>query len=136
MAEIHPRIQQDTPCIYSQLDNGIHTFTFTKASRVSIDAFVARMDAVFAVEAPGTLVQCLIDWRQSGIPPLRHLAGRGKEFLQHYPQGPYGRIAFITNQGTMVNITQTLLDVINAKAQKRFFAGDQYDEAVDWLLKE
>ena len=135
MTESHPPIQQNPPCIYTQLDNGINSFIFTKPSRATIDAFVEQMHSVFATKVSGEVVPCLIDWRQSGIPPLPHLSRRGREFLRHHPTGAYGRIAFLTNQGTLVNIAQALLNTVNTKAQKRFFRDDQYNEAVDWLLE-
>lgn len=123
-------------CAYRRLDNGIHEFVFAESSRASFDVFIDQLDDITQATPPHEKLYTLLDWRQSGMPPLRYAFQRSQTFVKRYPHHSGGRTAFLYRSGTLISLVQSFVDVLHSKAQARFFVGDQREAAIAWLLED
>jgi hypothetical protein len=120
-------------CQHTYLENGVHEFVLKEASRAAVDEFLDLLDAVFRVTLPEETIPYLMDFRESGIPPLGYTTSRTKAFLKQYPHGPRGRSAYLHGPGSVDSTVRSLVNLVNPGMSERF-AADQRDEAVNWLL--
>lgn len=121
-------------CVYTQHENGIHEFVLNVSSRQSFGALMARLEEIFGAHAKTDTVPVIIDWSRSGMPPLSYAFQRAREFLTRFPDGPQGRTAYISNANTLVSIAQTFLKVMKVESAGRFFQPGEREAALEWLL--
>lgn len=124
---------------YLLLPNGIHQFTFYRASKEGIDEFFHILEAIFSSTSHEETARYILDITGSEGTNVSLVSGtqRFRMLETRYAHRARGRTAVLHQPG----ITYTLLDsFIRALAPRRdvtrFFPVDRREEAVGWLLQE
>jgi len=123
-------------CVHNVLDNGVHEFVFSDASRAAFDEFLANLEQVAEARQPDERVCLLLDWRQSGIPPLQYAFQRVREYLQKHPSEGDGRTAIVYDYGALVSLMQSFVRLLDSDSRTRLFPADQHAAAIAWLLEK
>lgn len=123
-----------THCTIEQHTNGIHEFCFLKPGRQSIDVALDALDDLLTNTPLDGQLFILWDLR-GGIPPISYTFQRIKAMLRNHPERAIVRIAFVHSGGSLARMAQTFLDLLTTQSKRRMFNGDQYEEAVAWLLE-
>jgi hypothetical protein len=126
---------QQELCHYIRLDNGVHSFLFEDSSRACFDQFMERLTAVTEASSPDKPLLVLLDWRKSGLPPLRYAFQKSQVYMKRFPHYSGGKTAYLYRMGTLITLAQSFVNLLHAKASGRFFAEDQQDAAIKWLLE-
>lgn len=121
-------------CIYS-LREGIHWFDFRKASRHAVIEHLTQLEHLYKTHTPEDVVPIIIDLRESGLPPMNHLARGLRDLNKRFPIQPHTIYAFIYKPGLIVSMASTFFNLLNAHTGQvgRFFPADKADDAIVWL---
>lgn len=119
-------------------DKDIHVFTFLSASTLSIDEFLNQLDAVYSTMTEKDKVRLLIDYRESGIPPMRHMTRRGVEWANQLPIHPAARMAIVTKRDFLVTLFGQLVRTFrfNHLSTRFFEQENNYELALAWLSED
>jgi len=123
-------------CRYTRLDSGVHCFVFENSSRVSFDQFMDKLSTVTESSSPDKPLLVLLDWRLSGLPPLRYAFQKSQAYMKRFPNYSGGKTAYLYRMGTLITLAQSFVNLLHAKASGRFFAEDQQEAAIRWLLEK
>jgi hypothetical protein len=123
-----------THCNYKRLENGIHAFELTDATRAAVDDFFnLRRKLQDEVTEEQMLILAHLNMRQ--LPSLTHIMTHVKSLAQDYPRIQPTCTAILYRQGMLVFVLNSFLKVfLRSKDRVMFFAEDQADKAQDWLL--
>lgn len=134
-----PETVSSSYCTYNRLENGIHEFILGDSSRVSFDALLDHISQVYGKTSPEEIILNLVDFRKSGLPPLRYGFQRTQESIARFKKEgreiPRARSAYLHNPGAMIMMVQSFLNLLNSNAVGRFFAADEREKAIEWLLE-
>ena len=81
---------------HEQRDNGIHEVVFLDKSREAAAQLMEILEAYCGSMAQDDYLRVLVDFRQSGIPPLNYSTERGRALIRDYPERPNMRIAYLS----------------------------------------
>lgn len=126
-------------CRYTLLDNGIHEYVLADSSRAAFDEFLEHSERVSQETNPQEIVLNLIDFRQSGLPPMKYGFQRSQEAVARAKKEgrsiPPTRNACLYNPGMLITLVQTFVNLLNVNAVGQFFSADERDKAIAWLLE-
>lgn len=116
----------------------IHIMTFHKATRDAYDDFLALMTDIYQHVTPHDQVRLLIDYRQSGIPPIHYLLPRSLAWARSLKIHPEARLAAVTRQDALSRLLRGMTSTIRfGHLSTGIFEGEAgYDEALQWLQRE
>lgn len=125
-------------CEYRLLPQGIHEIIYHAVGREAVNDYFTHFEHAIEVTPHGDVLRVLTDGRQiKQTQPIAYLLTRTRAALSRYPHRPIFRVAIVSHDSSMVAIMDNLFRMIARGRDKlRFFGGEQYQEAVDWLMKE
>lgn len=115
----------------------IHIITLTEPTRVAVDECIQIMDSCYEGVTENDTIRFLIDYRQSGIPPMRYVFTAGQEWADSLEIHPNTKLAYVTNQNFSISMLGLLIRTLNfGHLQTRFFEEDKgYQDALEWIEK-
>lgn len=117
---------------YMQKADGIHEIVFSVASRASITELMTHLDDILSRNLDKNYI--LLDLRESGMLPLRHLGYSLRTLLERHPEHGQIFVAMVLDDGVLLNVTSALLRTIFRRDHVQYF--DRYDHANMWLRLE
>jgi hypothetical protein len=125
-------------CEYERLPQGIHKLTYRTVGREAVDAFFAHFEKIAAATPHGEVMPVLTDGRHlKQTQPISYLLNRTRIALKKLPHRPIFRIGIVSHDSSMVTIMDNMFRMMMRGRDKlRFFGGNQYDTAIEWLLDE
>lgn len=128
-------MSNDEPhCSYIMRPDGIHQFTFNKASTQALDEFLSQLSTIYREAPRQTTTRVLVDLRPSGLPPMRQAASRGALFRSNVQEMPPARVAYVYRDSTLMSLAKTFLEIVRLKNVTRQFFHDDEAAAVMWLM--
>lgn len=123
-------------CLYIHHENGIHEYVFLRATRKSIDEWIAHADIAMQNQPMDRPAHTLVDISQSGMPPINYTMSRARTWQGANKERPSGRIAVLYHPGLFLSMVEGLIGMLSRRGQEqyRFFPEGKREEAVAWLL--
>jgi len=124
--------------IYNHLDSDIHEFVFIGPGKADIDQFFAILERILAETPPDRTLRYLVDVAHSSRDvSLVAMAQRFRRLEAQIPNRARGRTAVLHRAGALLNFVDDFIRALAPQQDKtRFFAADQCDEALAWLLSD
>lgn len=115
----------------------IHSITFHKPTREAYDEFMVVIDRIYQHVTLEDQIRVLIDYRQSGIPPLNYAIPKSLAWVRTLTIHPEARLAVITKPDILSRILRSMTSTIRfGHLSTGIFEGDRgFDQAVAWLQK-
>lgn len=124
-------------CDYLQHDNGIHIYTFNRASREALDQHFEMLETLVASTPGGAILRVLLDFRPAGFPPITYAFQRVRAMNSRFPQRAALCIAFVHRPNVLTSVVQSMVQLLRSDdPPARFFPPDKYDEAIAWLSQD
>lgn len=121
-------------CIYHLRQDGIHEFTFTKASRQAIDEWVEHANGIYANVTEQDHLKFLIDLRESGVMPLPYLSQRGRAWVNSLKIHPQVNMAILHKGDVLLSLSNALIRNLRlGHLHVHWFHSDKYQAAITWL---
>jgi len=119
-----------------RLENDIHEFTWTSPSRESVDVWMEYNDALYEVTDAENTLHFLHIIQTGNFPPLTYVVRKARQLQMKYPVQPDTRSALLFQSRFFGGFINTLSSMLNREGQDetRFFAIDERQEAIMWLL--
>jgi hypothetical protein len=123
-------------CLQNTLEGNIHEVVLLKASRDTIDLWIAAMELI-QNQRSAEIERFLIDLRAEAQ-PAAYMIRRLEELLDRYPLLLSDRIAFLHGQDFPMALVQAQLKTLGWLPRKNthFFAAKDRNPAIEWLLKK
>jgi len=123
---------------YAVFDDKIHEIQFLNRSPAAVRDLFRHYDRLYDTTSHKQTLRYLIDWHQSGWPPLSYVFVCGREWLDKHPDFHATRTAYIYNNEFMVPLATSLARMLSNyvkddRLQWRFFHVSQRSKALEWL---
>ncbi|MGJ3240765.1 MAG: hypothetical protein ACFE0Q_18795 [Anaerolineae bacterium] len=120
---------------YQHMPQDVHLITFQHATREAVDEYIQLMDRIYDGLTETDMVRLIIDYRQSGIPPMRHLAQQGVKWANSLSIHPTARMAILHQPDLGISLLGLLVRSYNfGHLSTRFFKDEAgYQASLDWL---
>lgn len=130
-------LKMQFPYIYTRLDNDIHEIILTEASKKAVDIWMVLLDQIYAEYTAQDTVLILLDWR-AGMQPVGYTFEKLREFMNQYADLPATRTAFLYGKDFLKSLIATLIESnkFHERDTVNFFADDQRNAAIQWLLEK
>lgn len=125
-------------------ERDIHEFIFYVNDRQTVDAYIGHIEALWRRHAAGYLpsdyvIKFILDISISGMLSLRYAYQQYGLLLKKYPNQPCARLAYITGSPQDIAVAKSFASLYaqgrgHRANQRRFFAPDERDAAIRWLL--
>jgi|GEM_PF-6239178 len=117
-------------------EDGIHIFKWYSANRRAVDTWIQWMNHIMIRD--GHMGHILMDFSESELPPVRYMSLQIRRWLtRHVPPEKASKVAVVYPQGNMpfliVSRSYSATLGRGRPTNIAFFAGDQVDDAYDWL---
>ena len=114
-----------------------HIFTFYKPTRQAYDDFLKLMTEIYQHVTLEDQVRVLVDYRQSGIPPIHYLIPKSLAWARTLAIHPEARLAVITRQDNLSRLLRGMTSTVRfGHLSTGIFEGDAgYEKALVWLQK-
>lgn len=123
-------------CTYEYRKDGIHKLKLLESSKAAVDQWIGYIDRICTTEDNAPLL--LIDFTQSGLPPVNYFISRITDWQKARPFACVGRCAVLyRGTGMTLSLLENiahLLDFFQAP-QTQFFQKKYEEEAQQWLHK-
>lgn len=121
---------------HQQTDDGIHEVVFLDKSKDAAAQLMDILESFCGDMARDADLRVLVDFRQSGIPPLNYAAERGRALIRDFPDRPNMRIAYLAASrfASVARVGEAVFALF-ARDKHRVFAEDQRAAAIAWLLE-
>lgn len=128
-------MHQSTKITYRELLIGIviHEFIFHENTRFAFDEFVEKIIELRGDIPENTPWYSIVDFSESGFPPLKDAIQRSKDMNQAMPTSSIQRTAIIHESGTLFKIAQSLIHGLTGDI--RFFEPVEREVALLWLQR-
>lgn len=125
---------QDLTYTYDEA-NDIHITTLLKPTRRSMDDFVVVMNDIYRDLTDDDKVRVLVDYRQSGIPPIAYVVSKGREWASSLHVHPQARVAFVHRNDPLLRFLDVMVRSFKfGHLKTRFFTQENsFDDAIVWL---
>jgi hypothetical protein len=126
-------------CEYYMRDQGVHEFIYNEVGRTAVDEFFAHFERVAATLPPDSVFRILTNGsRVAETQPVRYMFLRVQTILRTMPHRPVFRVALLASQdNSMTKILDAVFRaLLRGQDRLRFFPISQYEQAVEWLLKD
>lgn len=129
---------KDTSTVsYDLLAGTVHAFTLHRATRDTTADFMTLYRPVFEGHDRAVPFKVLIDTRASGIPSIRSMFSAVRDlYKEHAGNMPEIHIAYLYEDAMMINIARSFLEMLRIRSNRRFFEGDQFDTALNWVQNQ
>jgi hypothetical protein len=122
-------------CSYARLENGIHRFEITENTRQGVDEFFG-LRRKLQDELVEKETMLLVYLSMAHLPSISYIMNHVVKLAQDYPRIQPTYTAIIYRRGMLVFVLNNFLKVfLRSKDRVRFFAEDEADKAVEWLMK-
>jgi hypothetical protein len=121
---------------YSEQAN-THIMTFHKPTRQAYDEFLNIMTEIYKHVTAEDQIKVLVDYRQSGIPPIHYLIPKSLAWVRTLRIHPEARLAVVTRQDALSRILRSMSSTVRfGHLSTAIFEGDTgYNQALVWLQK-
>ena len=118
-------------------DDAIHTIELTDASRQTIDQFLQFMNELYRDLTDEDTVRLLVDYRQSGVPPLSYVINKSTQWANNLSVHPQARVAFVNKSDFLMSILGMMMKSLRfGHLKTRVFDKETaYQDAIEWLKK-
>jgi hypothetical protein len=125
-------------CQYNQLEQDIHEFVFTEASRKAIDEWFAHLDTIQQSARPLTVMRFLVRSTAPEPMPIAYALKCAQKWAQENPTMHTSRVAFVHRSEFFYPYIKSFVRSwqMNYGNLIRFFPADRYEDAVRWLLAD
>jgi len=130
-------VSSDCACTYDRLDNGVHEFRLTEASRHGWEGFLENMSKIINARAEDdgallVLLDCTV-----GTPPLRYITSRSPSWTAENPNRPPTHMAILYDDSLLFTFADMVMKGLRRRqdSSARFFRSDQREQAITWLLE-
>lgn len=122
---------------YTTLANDIHVITFKDASRKAVDAYIEAMATIYDNVTEDDTVRILIDYRETGLPPMRYSIQKSIRWTNSLDIHPTARLALVHGHEPMISLFTTWISSYKfGHLSMQLFEGDTgYTNALDWLAE-
>lgn len=108
---------------------------FHNASRQSVDEWFAFAEGVQKEFGDNYWLRFLVDYSESGWPPMRHFQRGRREFVKKYPDYIGAYLAIIVPDTLFNSLMTDLFRFSRDRATWAFFKPDQREQAISWLMQ-
>lgn len=117
--------------------SGLHEIVLLEESKACAAQAMDLLDEFAATTPKPGPIRVLLDFRQSGIPPVNYAVSRGRALNKKFPDHAQLRIAYVYDKKVsgMVRVGEALFGIF-FHDKHRMFSDDQYDDAVAWALAD
>lgn len=134
---VHPQ----PACIRTRLESGIHVLTYTESSRKAVDQLAQHILDIHTegqanIASGAHHVRVLVDNGRVGSQPIRYTMSKMRGVMASL-EGEYSsRVAVLFGESALMNVVRTLSNsVMGGRNEFRLFGLQEYDAAVEWLLR-
>jgi hypothetical protein len=120
-----------------QPETDIHMMRFREDTRKAVDEYFERMDAIYQDVNEDDRMRLLVDYRDSGIPPMRYIMREGMTWTNSLTMHPPARLAIVHSGTLAVTLLGSLIQALNfGHLSTKFFSGETgTDDALKWLVE-
>ena len=123
---------------YAAVEANIHEIQFLNRSPAAVRDLFRHYDHLYDITPHDQSLRYLIDWYQSGWPPLSYIFVCGREWVEKHPDFHPTRTAYLYNNEFMVPLATSLAHMLSStvnddRMQWRFFHAAERNRAIDWL---
>jgi hypothetical protein len=122
---------------YRYIQKGpVHYLRYLESNRKSVDEGFMFADRLYQNLTQEDKVRLLIDYSDSGIPPVTYFMNKARRWANGLSIHPQARMAIIHPPDPIVSITGTLISMMRFDhLRTKFFRSseDSYLESLDWL---
>ena len=113
----------------------IHVMRFHKPTRQAYDDFLKLMTDIYEHVTLEDQVRILVDYRQSGLPPIHYLLPRSLAWVRTLKIHPEAPLAAVTRQDALSRLLRGMTAKIRfGHLSTGIFEGDKgYEQALVWL---
>ena len=113
----------------------IHVMTFHKPSRQAYDEFISVMDQIYKTLNDDSKMRIIVDYRESGIPPMQYVVSKGVEWAKSLSVHPQAKMALLTKADFIVSLLARLVQVFEfSHLSTRIYENETaYQDALDWM---
>lgn len=116
-------------------DYQIHKISFLESNRAGVDDFGTALEEVFRLTDDKKQLRLMIEIKNM-LPPLAYLQNRSKEINKKYPgRDVKAAVIYPAEASIFLPLFSTLVKMLRASGQTRFFKLEQYDDARRWLTE-
>lgn len=127
-------------CLYTELPDGVHQFTFHETSREAVDEWTNHLEQLqLAHKWYGKgIVRLMLDARAGSL-PIRYLFECLSDYNREYAEltPPHVRMAYVYGEESqMLSIFASFADLMPVPTRAAFFKSEEFDKALGWLKTE
>jgi hypothetical protein len=122
-------------CSYEYSKSKIHELRLLESSEAAVDQLIAYIDRICTTEDNAPL---LLDFTQSGLPPVNYFISRINDWQQARPELPLGRRAVLYyGTGMTLSLLENIAHLLEffQAPQTQFFQKQYTSEARQWLTQ-
>jgi hypothetical protein len=129
-------MEQD--CSYRRLENGIHEFSFHRATTKAVDEWIAQTTVNLEHLQENEEYRAILFLLTGSLLPINYFMTQVRAWQKEHPDYQSGRIAVVYDSGFFLGVAETLTDLLIRRLTLsiRFFAASRSLEAMNWLLTE
>jgi hypothetical protein len=123
-------------CSYEYSKNKIHELRLLESSEAAVDQLIAYIDRICTTEDNAPL---LLDFTESGLPPVNHFISRINEWQEARPLLSIGRRAVLYHgTGMTLSLLENIAHLLEffQAPQTQFFQKQYTAEARQWLTQK
>jgi hypothetical protein len=139
IAEVANMETEQNLCEYKYHDNDVHEFIYNDVGRDAVDEYFAHFERIAKTLPAGSVFRILTNGsRIKDTQPVRYMFVRLQTILRTLPHRPTFRVALLAAEdNSMTKILDTIFRaLLRGHDRLRFFRASEYEQAVEWLLKE
>lgn len=120
---------------YTKEANDVHCITFKENTRQAVDAFIEYMTIIYGDVTIDDTVRILVDYRESGLPPIPYVTRRSVQWANRLSIHPPAKLAIVHRPDITVSILSMFVNMYSfGHLSTKFFEGDKgYTGALNWL---
>jgi hypothetical protein len=119
---------------YNWVDESIHEFVFTKPSRDAVDRYIKYLIDMYEVLKNEPVVRILLDFKQSGMLPMRYMQSRIKAMATESTTFPPTHVAYLIDKGMDQTLFRTIEYTADKNIDRTHFSNR--DDAIEWLMNQ
>jgi hypothetical protein len=125
-----------TRCLYQQMDNGIHEFVFTEASRQAVDEWFTQLDVITRHASADTMLYLLVRSTANEQLPIPYMIKCAFQWGIENPQIYTARVVFLHRSPFYYPHAKSFIRAwqMSNGIAVRFYSADRREDAVRWLL--
>lgn len=120
------------------IEHGIHEFRWFSVDRDAVDMLFDHNYALYETLSPDVVVRFLHVLDMSKSPPISYIARKTRNLQSRFPNQPKTRTAVLFKMVFFGGLINTLSRILNrsGKDVTRFFATNEREKAIAWLIEE